>query len=88
VLYGYAEATGHLYTIDTTTLHVASDVGTNPALSQFGDLAGFSPNAISGVVPEPSGLMVVTSMLGLITCCSRKMRSAALMQCGRIGRRR
>jgi hypothetical protein len=75
VLYGYAEATGQLYTIDTSTLMISSDVGSNPALFQFGDLAGFTPNAISAV-PEPSSSYVVISVLAMLACCSGRIRRA------------
>jgi hypothetical protein len=67
ILYGYYNITGQLYTIDTSTLMVASDVGSNPALFESGDLAGFSLNPIS--VPEPSSIIGLgTGMLLLLTC--------------------
>lgn len=66
ILYGYYNITGQLYTIDTSTLKVASDVGSNPALFENGDLAGFSLNPIS--VPEPSSIIGLgTGMLLLLT---------------------
>lgn len=68
VLYGFAESTGQLYTIDTSTLTVSTDVGSNPALLQFGDLAGFTPNAISAV-PEPSSLIGLASGVSIILAC-------------------
>ena len=48
VLYGYSAETSHLYTYNTTTLTIASDVGSNSFLSQGGDLAGafLSPRTI------------------------------------------
>jgi hypothetical protein len=78
ILYGYYNITGQLYTIDTSTLTVASDVGSNPALFENGDLAGFSAFAIS--VPEPSSVIGLgTGMLILLTCRLIRMRIAAVI---------
>lgn len=79
ILYGYYNNTGQLYTIDTTTLEVASDVGSNPALFKNGDLAGFSAYGISSV-PEPSSIIGLgTGMLILLTCRLIRMRIAAVI---------
>ncbi len=78
ILYGYYNITGQLYTIDTSTLTVASDVGSNRALFENGDLAGFSAFAIS--VPEPSSVIGLgTGMLILLTCRLIRMRIAAVI---------
>lgn len=66
-LYAYANANGQLYTIDTSTLTIASDVGSNPYLFYSGDLAGF----IS--VPEPSN-MLNSSVGALILLTYRLIR--------------
>jgi hypothetical protein len=79
VLYGYNNLTGHIYSINTSTLTVASDLGSNPALFQTGDLAGFSDYAISAV-PEPSSIIGFgTAMLILLTYRLIRMRIAAVI---------
>ena len=77
ILYGYYSTTGQLYTINTSTLLVSSDVGSNPALFNAGDLAGFSPVPISAV-PEPSGVIGLgTGMLILLACWRGKKMVAS-----------
>jgi hypothetical protein len=67
ILYGYNNTTGQLYTIDTSTLTIASDLGSNPALFQGGDLAGFSPIGIA--VPEPSSIVCLSAGLVFVIVC-------------------
>ena len=65
VLYGYSDETGHMYTIDTTTLTIASDIGSNSYLLQAGDLAG------ALTVPEPSGITSMSVGVLFVLACWR-----------------
>jgi hypothetical protein len=83
-LYGYAEALGHLYTIDTTTLTVATDVGTNPALFQFGDLAGFAAAPIS--IPEPTSMISLATAMSIMLLLRVRTKLALVRRCDRFSR--
>jgi len=63
VLYGYSAETGHMYIIDTTTLTIASDIGSNSYLLQAGDLAGLLS------VPEPSGITSMSVGVLFVLAC-------------------